>query len=202
MFDLVGFILLSVLGSILAALVRSPKENWDIWLFKSRAAVDKFRSTWTTTNEGSEMSNDKVLQDIKNSAESHETLALLADLIHKDGAGEWPPRSNHAKATWPAALRPYRDIYEEMAPLLPRKTASLDDEVNRTRIANFRFRFQQLLQEKVDLAQVELLLKAAEAGRWDVFPRDTYNGFYSCIAWCRHAYRYSPQPAPLIPHPL
>lgn len=122
-------------------------------------------------------------------ADYHETAACLAELIHKDGAGTWPPRANHAHSTWPAALRPYKEIYHEMAPLLPAADVSLDDEVNEQRITLFRTRFRQLLSEQVNLQEVTRLLAAADAGRWDVFPRDVYNGFYSCIAWCRHAYR-------------
>ena len=191
MLDLAGFILLTLLGSILTALLHSPKRSWRHWFAEPRTAVLKLESTWGHDEVTDNTTNAQtLLQDIKNLAECHETPALLSDLIYKDGAGEWPPRSNHATTTWPTALRAYREIYEEMAPLLPTATVSLDDEVNRLRIANFRSHFRKLLHERVDLAQVEVLLKAAEAGQWDVFPRDTYNGFYSCIAWCRHAYRY------------
>jgi hypothetical protein len=38
------------------------------------------------------------------------------------------------------------------------------------------------------------LLEAADAGRWDIFARDVYNGFYCCIASCRHAYRWATVP--------
>ncbi len=190
MFDLVGLILLSLAGSILAAVIRLPKGYWRPWFLGPAATLPKLGLTSGEDELSVTNYNQELLQDIKGLAERHETAALLADLIHKDGAGEWPPRSNHATATWPAALRPYREVYEEMAPLLPTATASLDDEINRVRIAHFRSHFQALLRERVDLAQVETLLKAAEAGQWDIFPRDTYNGFYACIAWCRHAYRY------------
>jgi hypothetical protein len=198
MLELLGYILLSLAGGIFAALIRSPSGNWRLWFAEPRASVPKLGLTRSEDDDVIETNNDGVLlQEIKDLAERHETAALLSDLILKDGAGEWPPRSNHATATWPAALRPYRDIYNEMAPLLPTANVSLDDEVNRRRIVNFRSRFQTLLREQVDLAQVEILLKAAEAGQWDVFPRDTYNGFYACVAWCRHAYRYAPFLYPL-----
>ncbi len=188
MFDLVGFILLALLGSVITALINAPRPRWKHWFAEPAKGISKLTQCYdevtVTTNARA------LLQDITDLAECHETPALLSDLIHKDGAGDWPPRSNHLTATWPAALRPYRVIYEEMAPLLPTATASLDDEVNRLRIVNFRSHFKKLLHDQVDLAEVEVLLKAAEAGQWDLLPRDTYNGFYSCIAWCRHAYRY------------
>ncbi|KAK4120434.1 hypothetical protein N657DRAFT_683543 [Parathielavia appendiculata] len=136
-----------------------------------------------------------TIKDVADLAEYHETAACLDELIRKDGAGSWPPRANHEHSTWPAALRPYKEIYYEMAPLLPAAEVSLDDELNKQRIAQFRSRFDQLLRERVSLREVTQLLEAADAGRWDVFPRDVYNAFYSCIAWCRHAYRWGTIPA-------
>ncbi|KAK3897548.1 hypothetical protein C8A05DRAFT_38900 [Staphylotrichum tortipilum] len=192
MLNLIEFIILSALASILAAIVASRGQDRQPWWFKSRA---DFATSWFSWGHEQDMeATDDVVRDIKQLAECHEAAALLSDLIHQDGAGEWPPRSNHDYTSWPAALRPYRDIYAEMAPLLPTSDLSLDDDVNRARISTFRSGFQTLLQERVNLAQVEQLLAAAEAGRWDVFPRDTYNGFYACIAWCRHAYRWATIP--------
>jgi hypothetical protein len=188
MFDLVGFIILSALGSFFTALAASPKKQWKLWFLTSKVIYDEPKSF--LAQEADRKPDDaKLLQEINNMADCHETAALLADLIRKDGAGFWPPRAEHDHTAWPAALRPYREIYEEVAPLLPTEHVSLDDDVNKARITRFRTRLQQLLREQVDLAQVEALLVAADAGRWDVFPRDTYNAFYSCVAWCRHAYR-------------
>ncbi len=134
------------------------------------------------------------IRDIKSLVDCHETAAVLADLIHKDGAGSWPPRANHTHSTWPEALRAYKEIFLELAPLLPKVEPSLDDEVNKACIADFRLRFRQLLRDKVDIIQVKHLLESADAGRWDVFPRDTYNAFYCCIASSRHAYRWATIP--------
>ncbi|KAK3299617.1 uncharacterized protein B0H64DRAFT_430588 [Chaetomium fimeti] len=193
MFDFVGFIILSALGSFFTALAASPKRQWKLWSLASKAVYAK--PQFFSAPEAEPQSEDaKLLKEINNMADCHETAALLADLIRKDGAGCWPPRAEHDHTAWPAALRPYREIYEEVAPLLPTEHASLDDEVNKARITNFRSRLQQLLRERIDLAQVEELLQAADAGRWDVFPRDTYNAFYACVAWCRHAYRWATIP--------
>ena len=187
MLSLVTSILVSILGYLLAALIPTPKEIWKLGFAKLRTT---FPQSWLfgSSEADTGTADDGELQDIHNLAECHETAALLSDLIHKDGAGEWPPRSNHDHTTWPAAVRPYREIYEEMVPLLATANMSLDDEANVARITDFRSRFQTLLHERVDLGEVENLLKAAEAGQWDVFPRDTYNAFYCCIASCRHAY--------------
>ncbi|KAI0381402.1 hypothetical protein F5Y04DRAFT_280934 [Hypomontagnella monticulosa] len=143
---------------------------------------------------GQEATKAQILENIKEIADSHETAAVLAELIRTDGAGSWPPRANHSHSTWPAALRPYREIYLELAPLLPKESPSLDDEVNETLITSFRTRFRKLLHDRVDLDQVQQLLRAADAGRWDVFSRDVYNAFYCCIASSRHAYRWGTIP--------
>lgn len=135
-----------------------------------------------------------LIEEIKSLADSHETAAVLADLIHKDGAGSWPPRANHDHSTWPEALRVYKEIYLELAPLLPKVTPSLDDDINRACVDDFRSCFRQKLRDRVDLVRVRDLLEAAGAGRWDVFPRDTYNAFYCCIASSRHAYRWATIP--------
>ncbi|EAQ90289.1 hypothetical protein CHGG_02224 [Chaetomium globosum CBS 148.51] len=193
MFDIVGFIILSALGSFFTALAASPKKQLKLWFLASSKTIHDEPQPFSVP--GVEKSDDaKLLQEINNMADCHETAALLADLIRKDGAGCWPPRAEHDHTAWPAALRPYREIYEEVAPLLPTEHVSLDDEVNKARITSFRTRLQQLLHERVDLTQVEALLAAADAGRWDVFPRDTYNAFYACVAWCRHAYRWATIP--------
>ena len=138
---------------------------------------------------------DRGIREVFTLADCHETAARLADLVRHDGAGSWPPRAMHSAAAWPEALRPYRAIYDDMAPRLPAADISTDDAVNTARVTAFRGRFDALLAERVDLDAVTRLLAAADAGRWDVFPRDAYNAFYCCIAWCRHAYRWGTIPA-------
>lgn len=87
------------------------------------------------------------------------------------------------------ALRPYKDIYLALAPLLPAAEPSLDDNANNERRNNFRLLMGKLLNERINIAQVEQILAAVEAGNWDILHRDAYNGFYACVAVCRHAYR-------------
>ncbi|KAK4166957.1 hypothetical protein QBC43DRAFT_376906 [Cladorrhinum sp. PSN259] len=189
MLHLTEVLLLSLVGSILTLLLKfsflrqRPTLNFSIPFFK-----------FNTANHDRTKTNTQKIQEINTLADCHETAARLSDLVRKDGAGSWPPRCNHVHSTWPAALRPYREIYNEMAPLLPAAHASTDDSVNLEIITTFRARFRKLLDDKVDLDQVNSLLAAADAGRWDVFPRDTYNAFYACVAWCRHAYRWASIP--------
>ncbi|RYP70478.1 hypothetical protein DL771_005415 [Monosporascus sp. 5C6A] len=147
-------------------------------------------------NGGSNTEHAKTrqIEEIKALADCHETAAVLTAMIQTDGAGSWPPRANHAYATWPAALRPYEEVYREIAPLLPQTTPSFEDVANRKRITDFRVKSRKLLHDKVNLPQVKQLLEAVDAGRWDLCPRDVYNAFYCCIASSRHAYRWATIP--------
>ncbi|EOD50284.1 putative 15-hydroxyprostaglandin dehydrogenase (nad(+)) protein [Neofusicoccum parvum UCRNP2] len=75
------------------------------------------------------------------------------------------------------------------------KEVSLDDEVNNKLRKQFRDRMTKLLNERVDIAAVEALLSAVDAGNQSAIPRDVYNGFFSCIAMSRHAFRWATIPA-------
>lgn len=137
--------------------------------------------------ESDETGNDWKIQDLKSLKSRHETASILSELVEKDGAGAWPPKADHD--SWPMSLRPYKDIYLELIPLLPAAQPSLDDNVNNERRSRYRSLMRKLLVERVNIAQVESIMAAVETGNWDIFPRDAYNGFYCCIAVCRHAYR-------------
>ena len=127
------------------------------------------------------------VQELSILKSQHETASSLWELFDKDGAGAWPPKANHD--SWPTALRPYKDIYLALSPILPAAEASLDDTVNNERRSTYRSLMRKLLAERINIAQVEEIMAAVEAGNWDVLSRDAYNGFYGCIAVCRHAYR-------------
>ncbi|KAI9151253.1 hypothetical protein HJFPF1_08452 [Paramyrothecium foliicola] len=141
------------------------------------------------------IATQQLLKDIKHLVDFHETAEALDELVQKDGAGSWPPRVSYERDTWPAAVRPYDRILKDLLPQLATPKASLDDDTNSARIADFRSVFRRLLNEHIILEGVEELLKAAEAGRWDAFPRDTFNAFYCCLAMSRHAYRWGTIPA-------
>lgn len=143
------------------------------------------RRRWPTA-EVDEMGYASRIEDLR-TVKGCEPATVLLELFDNDGAGAWPPKANHD--SWPMALRPYKDIYLELLPLLPAAEPSLDDNVNSKRRNGYRSLMRKLLGERIDVAQVEQILAAAEAGNWDVLPRDAYNGFYACVAVCRHAYR-------------
>ncbi|KAG9190273.1 hypothetical protein G6011_08361 [Alternaria panax] len=117
---------------------------------------------------------ESKIKETKALAEHHEVAELLSEMIQKDGAGSWPPLANHTHSTWPAPLQPYKEIYLELAPLLPQATPSLDDEVNTLRIESFRRRFRDSLRDRVDLVEVGKLVQATNAGCWVNFSRDTW----------------------------
>lgn len=138
---------------------------------------------------GKDMTPSHMLQQISELEEPNETASLLADLIHEDGAGSWPPRANYDLSTWPGPLRGYAETFRDMAQLLSTTTPSLDDGCNRARIERFRLEFRRLLRDRIDQVKVRTLLAAAKTGQWELFPRDVYNAFYSCVAMSRHIYR-------------
>ena len=129
-----------------------------------------------------------IIGQIKAISKDHETAGLLRELIETDGAGSWPPRASHGDM-WPLALRPYHDIYLQLAPSLSVQQVSLDDNVNSERCLQYRETMRKLLQDNVNLPDVEAILAAVEAGDKLSLPSDAYNGFFACIALSRHAYR-------------
>ncbi|KAG8209225.1 15-hydroxyprostaglandin dehydrogenase (NAD(+)) protein [Trichophyton interdigitale] len=139
-----------------------------------------------------ESGNHSRIQHLESLQGRHETASDLLELVQIDGAGAWPPRTDFE--SWPSALRPYHDIYFNIIPLLSTAEPSLDDAVNKKLVGDFRSHMRKLLAEKIDLTRVREIMAAAEAGRWDIFSRDAYNGFYCCIAMSRHAYRWGTIP--------
>jgi hypothetical protein len=125
----------------------------------------------------------------KDSNIQNEAAVALSKLVQYDGAGTWPPRSDHVN--WPRALVPYRDTYFEMVPLLSSAAASLDDNINNAIREDFRTKMRKLLKQRIDIQEVEDIMFAAELGGPGSLPRSSYNGFYNCIAVCRHMYRYT-----------
>ena len=125
---------------------------------------------------------------IPDRSSNHEIALSLYDMVKMDGAGRWPPRANHS--TWPAPLQPYKDIYLELAPLLPCLDPTLDDDANNKRRHHYRSQMRKLLRERVNIALVEELLTSFEQETTSELSRECFNGFYCCIAVLRHAYRY------------
>jgi hypothetical protein len=132
-------------------------------------------------------SSEIRLDDLKALYVNHDVYSAFMTLVNDDGAGDWPPRANHVG--WPLPLPPYKKVDSAMSPFLATSNPSTDNEWNKKRCLEFRSRMQALLADLIIIDAVEEALGAAAAGNWDSFPRDAYNGFYSCIACLRHAYR-------------
>jgi hypothetical protein len=96
-----------------------------------------------------------TVEEIKTLAGCHRVVETLHDMIAKDGAGSWPPKTNHVISSWPAALRPYKEIFFELVKLLSQAQPSQEDDVNNARIDEFRARFRTLLTKHVGLLEVK-----------------------------------------------
>ncbi|KAL1664907.1 hypothetical protein GGF50DRAFT_101152 [Schizophyllum commune] len=122
----------------------------------------------------------------------HPVIDRLRELIEVGGAGNWPPRATYA-STWPAPLRPYESIYHAVAPHMTVAESCLDDAENRRTIDAFRERLRGLLEERLDLSAVEVALKVEgdeKAESDQEFSAPAWMGFFACIGFLRHAYRW------------
>ncbi|ATY62009.1 hypothetical protein A9K55_007092 [Cordyceps militaris] len=132
------------------------------------------------------------IEDLKQCKFHHELRSQFLELVRDDGAGSWPPVARHDN--WPAALRAYKTVYAELAPLLATEEPSLDDDFNVKRCAEFRARMRASLERNVDRNATAKCLQLVLDGHWSELGRDSFNGFYSCIACLRHAYRWATNP--------
>ncbi|KAL1743348.1 hypothetical protein HDZ31DRAFT_74937 [Schizophyllum fasciatum] len=116
----------------------------------------------------------------------HAAVDRLRELVEVGGAGCWPPRATYDD-TWPSCLRPYEAIYHEVAPQMTVAESCLDDHENRLTIDTFRERLNALLCDMIDLADVEAALSSSDE---KAFPAPAWMGFFACIGFLRHAYRW------------
>lgn len=119
---------------------------------------------------------------IKNLPSNHPVTMALHDLIYRDGAGSWPPKSSYGNS-WPTALRPYHAVYMELAPFIATEDLGWEEsQQGLTRMKSYRAHARKLLGEKVNIEAVKNALNAP-------LSPEVYNGFFACIAISRHAYR-------------
>lgn len=147
----------------------------------SRSKLDVLHTAATAPSQ--------TVNKIHDWSHSHEAASALSEMIRHDGASTWPPTANHNHDDWPVSLQGYKLIYLQLASRLPRSAASLDDGANRMAICKFRELFCELLRQHVDADAVSDLFEKAENDKGAV-SREIKNAFYSCMAWCRHAYRW------------
>ncbi|KAI1179286.1 hypothetical protein F4777DRAFT_586257 [Nemania sp. FL0916] len=132
------------------------------------------------------------LQHLRGLAAQYQVAASLVNMIDRDGAGDWPPRANHE--AWPPAIMPYKSLYMDLLPMLYTDTPALDDDVNIERRARYRAAVRSFIKERIDLDAVIGILEEVETDRWSTISRDSLNGFWCCMALCRHAYRWATLP--------
>ncbi|KAJ5088342.1 hypothetical protein N7456_011958, partial [Penicillium angulare] len=136
---------------------------------------------------------NQYLSLIKNLKPQHASVHKLQYMIHKDGAGSWPPRGSY-RDSWPSELQPYHDIFVKLAPLVPVLDPSMDPSINAMRRDEYRQRVQKLLEQRLDVAKVTSLLSTAMIKEYSVMTNEAFNGFYACISALRHAYRWATVP--------
>ncbi|KAJ7910385.1 hypothetical protein B0H13DRAFT_1615712, partial [Mycena leptocephala] len=128
----------------------------------------------------------------------------LKQLVKKSG-GTWPP-SPTFDSSWPAPLRVYHAVYELAAPFFPVLESSISDAENRQTINGMRARIRGLLSGDPtldaarcsgDMKSVLSVLQDAEAGCWSGYEQSMQAamvGFYACVCFLRHAYRWGVSP--------
>ncbi|KAJ7477197.1 hypothetical protein B0H11DRAFT_2158288 [Mycena galericulata] len=84
----------------------------------------------------------------------------------------------------------YHDVFFAFAKSIPVSEASLDDEENRARINQFRDSLREGLQENVNLEAVRQTLNCEH----DKMDASACMGFFACIAYLMHAYRWGVSP--------
>ncbi|KAJ6597989.1 hypothetical protein B0H10DRAFT_1826509 [Mycena sp. CBHHK59/15] len=113
----------------------------------------------------------------------------LQELITAGGGGSWPPFATFGD-TWPVSLKPYHEVYHGIANLIPVSKASVDDCTNRLIIDRFRSSLYTALQQNLALDAVCVTLDLGDNG----MEASGWMGFFACIAYLRHAYRWSVSP--------
>ncbi|KAJ7754452.1 hypothetical protein B0H16DRAFT_744714 [Mycena metata] len=130
----------------------------------------------------------KILQDPL----KHRTVECLRDLVQLGGGGTWPPTATYDDS-WPMSLQTYNSVFRAVEAYLPVENSSLDDACNRKIIDAFRGRMRSELARFVELQKVELALKQWESER-DTSAQSAWLGFFACISFLRHAYRWGVTP--------
>ncbi|KAH8430228.1 uncharacterized protein LDX57_007897 [Aspergillus melleus] len=162
--------------------------------FWMRLSVTRQKTQRTQHSNGDsplDLDHHPVVDQIKSLGTTHETAVRLQTLIQTDGAGSWPPRAVH-HAEWPEALHPYHEVYRAMSPQLASNVHLTDDRMNLSRCRAFRSQMTALLQAHINLDAVENAL--CDLAQGDGFSREACNGFFACVAYCRHAFRWATNP--------
>lgn len=116
---------------------------------------------------------------------SHVTELALKALLGPEEQPWWPARPTFHK-TWPEQLQGYQRVYEAIGPHLINEQPSMDDAENRQIIDNFRNRCRHEYSTHTRKSEVQTLLEDDGC-----MSEPAWQGFYACIAYQRHYYRYA-----------
>ncbi|KAJ6781024.1 hypothetical protein PWT90_04926 [Aphanocladium album] len=133
-----------------------------------------------------------TISDLKQLQPHHVLRDQFLSMVEEDGAGSWPPAARHGN--WPPSLGAYKTVYDEVSPFLATSEPSLDDGFNIKRCVEFRLRMRSSLAKHVDADAAARCLQSMLGGDCTELGRDGFNGFYSCVACLRHAYRWATNP--------
>lgn len=123
----------------------------------------------------------------------HAAEQSLKALCGPDEQQWWPARPTFHK-TWPDLLQAYQRVYEALGPHLVNEWPSLDDAENRQIIDNFRARVRRELSIHIQPSEVQTLMENEGC-----MSEPAWQGFYACVAYLRHYYRYV-HPIPRTSH--
>ncbi|KAJ7158372.1 hypothetical protein C8R43DRAFT_1234305 [Mycena crocata] len=144
--------------------------------------------TWYPIDVPNAAPSTKALQDPLD----HLAMDCLHDLIQLGGGGTWPPTATY-RESWPPPLRAYESVFRVVESFLPVEEPSLDHLRNREIIEIFRERIRSELERNVQMDRVESALE-----RWqsesNVSAQSAWFGFFACISFLRHAYRWGVTP--------
>ncbi|KAF8136012.1 hypothetical protein K438DRAFT_1639546 [Mycena galopus ATCC 62051] len=129
---------------------------------------------------------EKILRDPLN----HRAIECLRDLIRLGGGGTWPPTATF-EDSWPLPLRAYHHVLRGMETSLPVEESSLDHAHNRVIIDAFRARTRSEVGRCINIAEVERALEEWESKSG---VQSAWLGFFTCISFLRHAYRWGVTP--------
>ncbi|KAJ7319104.1 hypothetical protein DFH08DRAFT_789564 [Mycena albidolilacea] len=128
----------------------------------------------------------KILQDPLN----HRAIECLRDLVQLGGGGTWPPTATYDDS-WPLPLRAYHSVFRAMETSLPVEEPSLIHARNREIIDSFRARMRSELERRIKIPEVERTLEEWESQSG---VQSAWLGFFTCISFLRHAYRWGVTP--------
>ncbi|KAJ6488039.1 hypothetical protein C8R45DRAFT_902639 [Mycena sanguinolenta] len=120
----------------------------------------------------------------------HHAIECLRDLIRLGGGGTWPPTATFDDS-WPLPLRAYHSVLRTLETSLPVEEPSLDHARNRVIIDSFRARMRSELVRCINLQEVE---KTLEEWRSSDGVQPGWLGFFTCMSFLRHAYRWGVTP--------